>query len=338
MLGHIDGADFVVDAVAGDLGPGDGAGRRLLRAGMRGRAEDVIYTRDVGAGRTNSWDDIDAFPNPPAYSREAGLRSQITTQFHVGGVAYVLTFGSLSAPSITPFGSEDYAYVEVVASIVARQLERERHEAALQEMELRSRRQAERLDAIWRIVNSANLRGDELIDSLLREGAAAMRPGESYAGTLGHIDGEEYVLDAVAGETGQANGTIRRTLIPGSRGPRGDSLIVRDLAAGRTQSWDDCQLLPDLPARAREAGIRSQITTQFNANGTVYVLSFGTLQPPSPTPFSTEDYEYIEVLGSVVARQLELEAMETSLRNAESRTQRHATPRRPLAHFSCKQY
>ncbi len=323
MLGHIEGAEFVLDTVAGDLGPDDGAGRRLLRAGMRGRLDDVIHVRDVGAGRTNSWDDIDAFPNPPAYSREAGLRSQITTQFHAAGVAYMLTLGSLSAPSITPFDSEDYAYVEVVASIVARQIERERHERSLRNVELGSRRHAERLDAIWRIVNSTNLRGDGVIDALLREGAAAMRPGEPYVGTLGHIDGDDYLVDAVAGEPDHGDDVIRRTLAHGMRCPRSDLLIVRDRAAERTQSWEDCQLLPDLPARARAAGIRSQIATQFNANDVVHVLSFATLQPPSPVPFSSQDYEYIEVLGSVVARQLELEAMETSLRDAESRSQRH---------------
>jgi diguanylate cyclase (GGDEF)-like protein len=324
MVGHIEGDEFVIDTVAGDLGAANDEARRLLRPGMRGLANDVILARDVAAGRTTSWDDIDAFPHPPAYSRAAGLRSQISTQFLVGGVAYMLTLGSIDVPFAMPFGPEDYAYIEVVGSIVARRLERERHHDSLLAAERGSHRHAERIDVLWRIANSTSMRSDELIAALLVEGSAAMRPGIPYAGTLGHIDGDDFVLDAVGGEGGPPDGAPRRMLYPGMRSPRRLSQVARDLTVGRTQSWDDCQALPDLPSGTRALGIRSQITTQFVANETIYVLSFGTLQPPSPNvlAFASEDYEYIEALASVLARQLELEAMEKSLRDAEARTER----------------
>ena len=156
MLGHIDGAEFVIDDVVGSLGPADGPARRLLRRGTRGAAADVIHLRDVAAGRTHSWNDIDAFPNPPAYSREAGLRSQITTQFLAGGVSYMLTFGSLVSVSTSPYDAEDYAYVEVVGSILARQIEQRRHAASLRDATSHTRWHRERREAVMRIVDDPN--------------------------------------------------------------------------------------------------------------------------------------------------------------------------------------
>ncbi len=324
MLGHIDGSEFVIDDVAGELGPEDGPARRLLRAGMRGPATDVIHLRDVAAGRTHSWDDIDAFPNPPAYSREAGLRSQITTQFLAGGVGYMLTLGSLESVSASPYGVEDYAYVEVVGSILARHLEQRRHAASLRAAQAHNRWHDDRRQAVMRIVDDPTLRGTALFTAMLRKAAAAMRPGQTFEGTLGHIEGSEFVIDAASIEhvhAGDAKGL--GLLGAGSRIALEETLNVRNLAGGRTQSWEDCQDVPDLPQRLRMAGLRSQIMTQFVANGIPYILTLRSLDPPSETPFSSEDYDYIEVIASIFARTLEIEAMESSLREAESLGRRH---------------
>ena len=151
---------------------------------------------------------------------------------------------------------------------------------------------------MWRIVNTPSLHGAELVEAMLREASTVIRPGQVYAGLLGHIDGSDFVLDAVAGQAGGTDaGAIERIFRNGQRVDVNETLLARNADAGRTQSWDDCQALPDLPARAREAGLRSQIATHFVANKTPFVLCLASMEPPSVVPFGPPDYAYIEVLA-----------------------------------------
>jgi diguanylate cyclase (GGDEF)-like protein len=189
----------------------------------------------------------------------------------------------------------------------------------LPSIEALARREAKRLEALWRIVNTPNLHGEELVHAMLREAAVAMRPGQLYSGLLGHIEGSEFVVDAFGGDD-----ALGVAMPAGKRVPLTDSLFTRDLDAGRTQSWNDCQLVPDLPARTRKFGVRSLIATHFVASGTVHVLSLGTSEPPSETPFGPQDYAYIELLGSFFARHIESEFMQTALGDAELQARRHA--------------
>jgi diguanylate cyclase (GGDEF)-like protein len=191
----------------------------------------------------------------------------------------------------------------------------------LPSLEAQARREVKRLESLWRIVNSPDFQVDDLIIAMLREATVAMRPGQAYAGTLGHIEGSEYVLDALAGQFDEREPQGLRV---GLRFERSESIVVRDLDAGRTQSWDDCQALTDVPSRTRASGLRSQITTQFLAAGTIHVLTLGTREPPAGMPFGPEDYAYIELLGSIFARHIDLEHVQHSLVEAEARARQHA--------------
>jgi diguanylate cyclase (GGDEF)-like protein len=323
-LGHIEGAEHVLDAVGGDFGENGEALRGRFRVGLRTPLSDLNSVRDLSAGRTQSWDDCQLIPGLPARTRESGLRSQITTRFVAAGAIHVLTFGTREPPSGTPFGPEDYAYIELLGSFFARHIELKHMQHALVDAELYSRQRAERLESLWRIVNASNLRGDDLVNAMLQEASVAMRPGQAYAGTLGHIEGPEYVLDALGGDFGPDDELMRRQLPVGLRMQRSGLVIVRDLDAGRTQSWDDCQTLSDLPERTRSSGLRSQITTKFLAAGTLHVLSFGTREAPTGTPFGPDDYAYIELLGSFFARHIELEHAQHALVAAELHSRQHA--------------
>jgi diguanylate cyclase (GGDEF)-like protein len=73
---------------------------------------------DAGGG-TRSWEDLeasDAIANP-AYARVRGLgwRALITTTFVAGATTYSLAFTS-ATPAAKPFGSQDRAFIEVLAS------------------------------------------------------------------------------------------------------------------------------------------------------------------------------------------------------------------------------
>jgi diguanylate cyclase (GGDEF)-like protein len=324
VLGHIEDSEFVLDAVAGDFGVDGDTLRSLFPVGLRTPRSDLISVRDLDTGRTQSWDDCQSLTDVPARTRESAIRSQITTRFLAGGAINVLTLGTREPPSGTPFGSEDYAYIELLGSFFARHIELEHVQRSLVDAELHARQHAERLESLWRIVNASNLRGEELLLAMLREAAVAIRPGQAYLGTLGHLDGSYYVHDASIGAYGSLGGRSRSLMRIGERVERSRLLRGRDPDTGRTQAWDDCQTLPDLPDLARRSGLRSQITTQFAAAEMTYVLALGSREPTSGNPFSPEDFEYIELLGSIFARQIEYEYMQAAIGEAELRARRHA--------------
>ena len=296
VLGHVDGTDFVLEAYGGDESL-----RAVLPIGSR-------VPRGQGY-----------------FAREFGLRGQIATQFEAAGKVFVLALGTREQPSATPFGPEDHAYVEILGSFFARHIELVTMEHALRDEREHSRQHAERLGALWRAINSPNLRGEQLRLAMLREAVIAIRPGQEYIGTLGHLEGSTYVADSMVGRFGrQDRDAGPRFLAAGRRIDRSELLPVRDPKAGRTQAWDDCQALPNLPEKAREWGVRSMLTTKFVANDTTYVLTLGSQETTTGQPFGVEDHEYIEVLGSFFARWLEHEHMQAALVTAEARARHHA--------------
>ena len=197
-------------------------------------------------------------------------------------------------------------------------------ERSLQTFERRSRLQAERLEALWRIINTPNLSGQELISAMLSEAAGAMRPGEPFFAVLGHVEGTDYLFDAAAGELGSAESPLREAVRVGRRVPACETIHARDLGVPGTRSWDDVQKLPDLSRERRALGIRSQIATNFLASGTNYVLTIASLAPPSVMPFGPQDHSYIEILAASFAHELQLSELQASLRVQEERSRHHA--------------
>lgn len=171
-------------------------------------------------------------------------------------------------------------------------------ELSLLDAEERSRQHAERLEALWQIINNPNLRDDALMLAMLQLGAAAIRPGQPYRGTLGRIEDSQMRLISTAEAVGYAD-----MLGPGSA--RVDTLIALEntivaptlLAGGGTQSWDDLESSDRITANARAHGWRAMITTTFSAGGSTYVLSFAS-NHPAAKPFGPQDHAYIEVIAS----------------------------------------
>ncbi len=213
-------------------------------------------------------------------------------------------------------------FIDITERKHAEQLRRV--EVTLEISEARVRRQAKRMESLWQIVNTSDLSGHDLVLAMLSDATAAMHLGQASTATLGHIDGLEYVVDAVARQAGSNGVLSQHFLDAGSRIALSETVFGRDLTTGRTQSWQDCSTISNLPKPARVAGLRGQIATKFVTNDTTYFLTLSSLEPPSGVAFGADDYEYIEVLGSFFSHYLEQEQVERSLRNAEFRTRQHA--------------
>jgi diguanylate cyclase (GGDEF)-like protein len=171
-------------------------------------------------------------------------------------------------------------------------------ESSLLDAEERSRQHAERLEALWRIANNPQLRDDELMLAMLQTGAAAIRPGQPYRGTLGLIEDGQMRIISTAEGAGYADMLGPGSSRVGALVPVEDTIVAESLrAGGGTQSWDDLDAANHNTQLARAHGWRAMITTTFSAGGSTYVLSFASNQPTAK-PFGPQDHAYIEVLAS----------------------------------------
>jgi diguanylate cyclase (GGDEF)-like protein len=171
-------------------------------------------------------------------------------------------------------------------------------EASLLDAEERSRQHAERLEALWRIANNPSLREEEMMTAILKVGAAAIRPGQLYRGTLGRAEGEMFHLLAAAESQGYADNLGARSSPAGAIMPLNETIVGAVLkSGGGTRSWEDLEATNDISDRARAHGWRAMITTTFTAAGSTYMLTF-TSATPTVKPFGAQDHAFIEVLAS----------------------------------------
>jgi diguanylate cyclase (GGDEF)-like protein len=165
-------------------------------------------------------------------------------------------------------------------------------ERSLEVRERQSREKAARMVALWRIVTNADLATEDLPYAILFEGARAIRPSQTFFGTVARLDGDHIVIEA---KTRLVRGAAR----PGTRIPFEQSIQSRLGESVTTIAWNDVADDPEMQAlgRVRETGLRSAICTSFFAGRARYYLDFWSREPVEP-PFTSEDYTYIELLAS----------------------------------------
>jgi diguanylate cyclase (GGDEF)-like protein len=207
----------------------------------------------------------------------------------------------------------------VVERAVREARERKRLVTSLESAEERSRRQALRLESLWRMLNDPQLQGPGLITALLRQAAGALRPEQCFRGMLARIEGE--VVETIAVGVTAAD-QDRRMAGPdtGTRRALGQTIIP---SVSRSQAWDDLCKMPMFPEDLVRRGWRSAICSRFDAAGVRYALTFASPDLTS-TAFASEDIAYIEVLGTSIARLMEVNELTDTLRDAEERSRQHA--------------
>lgn len=295
VLSRIEGDEVVVVGVG--LDPGDDSHAAFVQVGQRVPIEKTLLAQPFpGLGRLGEHGRSSGGGCAP------GWRAAILTQFDADGSRYALTFAS-PEPTITAFGPEDFAYLEVLGSSFANQLEVSRLEDSLRDEEERARQHAERLEALWKVVNDPALRDSELWFVMLSQAAAAIRPSHGYRGMLWRIQGAEMILEAAADAPGHLL-SERQTEV-GSAIPLKRTVIGKILAeGGGTRSWDDTQANVFSSPLARSIGSRSFAITTFTAGGTTWALAFASGRTPSK-PLGPQDHAYIEVLASFFANHVQ---------------------------------
>jgi diguanylate cyclase (GGDEF)-like protein len=311
VLGFIDGADVEVIGV-GVVAEDDDPIAAFFYKGRRTTIEKTLIPR---VGRTQAWNDLASSVDPPPIASLLGWRAALSTQFVAGDLTYSLTYAS-SEPTTIAFDAEDIAYIELLGSFFANHLQMSRLEESLRDEEERSRHHAERLEALWAIVNEPNLREEEMWLAMLAQGAAAIRPGQVFRGFLWRVQGADVVLEAVTSSPGLL-GTETPVEVGFVLQRRGTTIEQVLAEGGGTRSWDDIQAAPFVGANLRAEGTRAFILSTFTAGGSTWVLAFSSLEK-ARTSLGPQDHTYIEVLASFFANQLQQRWQVDRLRFAQS--------------------
>jgi diguanylate cyclase (GGDEF)-like protein len=119
ILSRIEGDSMCVMSVAEALGYEDRLGSEKEGIGaLIPLANTVVGTTLDSGGGTHAFEDIRGTDRATSLVEAHGWRAMIVTSFSAGGTTYVLAFASHLATS-KPFGAQDNAYIEVLASFFA---------------------------------------------------------------------------------------------------------------------------------------------------------------------------------------------------------------------------
>jgi diguanylate cyclase (GGDEF)-like protein len=184
-------------------------------------------------------------------------------------------------------------------------LQIERLEGSLRVSEERSRHHAERLEAMWQLINNRSFSDVEMWLKMLNQAAEAIRPGQGFRGMLARIEGSDMIVEAIADAPERASLPDEGHTRIGRIVAVADTIFAGVLAAGGgTRSWDDIQVSDAATAHIRARGWRALIMTTFSAGGSVYVLSFASGEV-TKSAFGLQDRTFIQILAAFFANHLQ---------------------------------
>ena len=135
---------------------------------------ETIASRLLASGRATAWDDLSTGSRLPF--ERIGSRSFIGVPFAIAGRVHFLEFTSTRETTAEPFGDDDLAYVDVIASLLAfRFKQQQQHEQITFQI---------KHDALTGLENRAHFRGAV---------RAAIRAGEPFALAIINLDGFRHL-------------------------------------------------------------------------------------------------------------------------------------------------
>jgi diguanylate cyclase (GGDEF)-like protein len=190
-------------------------------------------------------------------------------------------------------------------------------QATLDRTERLAVRQADRLGAVWRLVTDADLDEAQRLQAILNAGAAALRPGHDYFGTLRRVDGEEDLVVELVSEAYKTGPELSRHFGRNDRIKLETVFAADIIAAGKTVAFSDYGR--DVGAELRRKRYNSSnwnsvIGTSFVVANTRYVLSFSAFEAMNDEPFTDDDLAFIDVLASFIASRLHHERQLSQIR------------------------
>lgn len=171
--------------------------------------------------------------------------------------------------------------------------------------EQRSRDHAGRLQTLWQIATNPSLDRDDVFAAVLKQSAAALRPGEPFAAHVSRIDGNDLVVEMIA--TGQLRREEAAAVrVPGTRIAMGAQKWDGTLPGAQTTAWDDVRLDPAMLGEQSivRLGWRSVVAKAFDAGGATYVLGY-TSNVVTGRPFDADDISFVDIISSFFQTQFQ---------------------------------
>ena len=126
VLSHLDQETVVIDATSWGTGAGGAAG--IVYPGARHPIANSIQRVLLDTARTQAWDDLAEDPRSErTQALHVGWRSLIGAPLQIGGSTHFVLFASSERMTAEPFGDDDLAYVDLVASFLANRFAQQQH-------------------------------------------------------------------------------------------------------------------------------------------------------------------------------------------------------------------
>jgi diguanylate cyclase (GGDEF)-like protein len=205
--------------------------------------------------------------------------------------------------------SATFVLVAAVRRVVSAYVRLPGMQATLDRTERLAVRQSDRLGAVWRLVTDADLDEEQRLQAILDAGAAALRPGHDFFGTLRRVEGEEELVVELLSEAYKTGPERSRHFGRNDRHKLASVFAADIIAAGKTIAFSDYGR--DVGTELREkrynsCNWNSVIGTSFVVANTCYVLAFSAYETMAEEPFTDDDLVFIDVLASFIASRLHL--------------------------------
>jgi diguanylate cyclase (GGDEF)-like protein len=296
----------VSDGVVEVIGIGVGAPDADLLAAIPQvgtRAPIDEFVPSSSRDRTGFSDDVQLLADIPRVIDALGWRAVIWTTFSVGEQRYAISLFSLQA-NADAFAHEDIAYIEILSSYFARQLQVERLEHVVRNSEERAQYHARRLERTVAFINQTDLAGLELWNALLADGARSIFPEQASRAAIHRFDGTTFVLEASVDLDG--DGSIMQVSPEDAAGgniPAEGSVLAQVLTRGvRSRAWNDLTHIAETVPRAIARGWRAALVTKLNVGIDTWTLSF-VAEEPARRALGSDETTYAELLASIFAHE-----------------------------------
>jgi len=216
----------------------------------------------------------------------------------VGGVRYGASF--YASRLLLMFGST-YVFAYAVQALIVSRSKLAEVEATLSHVAREAAQRAERIRGLWRMSSIPVGNKRARLRAMLEIASATLRFGKPMFGILGHVDGDEFVLEEASWNISESQAGGRQTL-PGTRVPLANMLLSKSpIAEKRTLYWEDLTPMKGQGMMFEDAGWKSFIGSPVVLGNATYHIFFGSPDDMTEQPFAEDDVAFVEVVASLVA-------------------------------------
>jgi diguanylate cyclase (GGDEF)-like protein len=216
----------------------------------------------------------------------------------VGGVRYGASF--YASRLLLMFGST-YVFASAVQALIVSRSKLVEVEATLSHVAREAAQRAERIRGLWRMSSIAAGNKGARLREMLQIASATLRFGKPMFGILGHVDGDEFVLEEASWNITESQAGGRQT-VPGTRVPLAHMLLSKSpISESRTLYWEDLTSMRGQGMMFEDAGWKSFIGSPVVLGNSTYHIFFGSPDAMTDQPFAEDDVAFVEVVASLVA-------------------------------------